>query len=232
MSASFKFLPWVRRGAATAIRAPDTLGGGIPGRAMLPVEMRINQRADAAVSVKVGLHGPGDITGIDQRLLVRTEPPNLTNDFEPNYFPAIEFDLPDFPWLFTPAAGDGQGRLRPWICLVVVRRQEGVSLKVEPRMPLPVLRISAPAIPARELPDLAESWAWAHAQVASAKDGKSMEDLLAAESPLNLSRLICPRKLEPERRYLACVVPAFESGRKSGLGLAPGPEEERELKPA
>ena len=232
MSASFQFIPWVRRGAATAIRTTDKLGAGLPGRASLPVDMRINKRADAEVSVTIGLTGPGDITGLDARLVVRTDPPNLTNDFEPNYFPAVEFDPPDFPWLFTPAAGDPQGRLRPWISLIVVRMQDGVSLKVESTKPLPVLRITAPAVPALELPDPDESRAWAHAQVATSGPGKPMTDLLAAESPLNLSRLICPRRLEPGRRYLACVVPSFEAGRKAGLGLAVEPTDETALMPA
>ena len=111
------------------------------------------------------LYGPGDVTGIDPQQVVRTEPRHLATDFEPNYFPAIEFDRPDFPWLFTPAKADAAGKLRPWLCLVVVRKQEGVTLRTDRNLPLPVLEIKAPARPERELPDLSESWAWAHAQV-------------------------------------------------------------------
>ena len=29
--------------------------------------------------------------------------------------PVVEFDRPDFPWLFSPAKADAQGRLRPWL---------------------------------------------------------------------------------------------------------------------
>ena len=57
------------------------------------------------------------------------------------------------------------GKLRPWLCLVVVRKQEGVTLRVDRNLPLPVLEIKAPARREHELPDLSESWAWAHAQV-------------------------------------------------------------------
>ena len=62
-------------------------------------------------------------------------------------------------------AGTAQ-RLRPWLVLVVVRRQDGVRLDPRPNGPLPVLEIDSPARAADELPDLAQSWAWAHAQIA------------------------------------------------------------------
>ena len=34
----------------------------------------------------------------------------------------------------------------------------------------------------------------------------------------SLSRLLCPRILQPNTDYIACVVPTFELGRKAGLG--------------
>ena len=101
----------------------------------------------------------GDVTGIDSRVVIRTEPQPFATDFEPNYFPFIECDLPDFPWMFTPAAADTAARLRPWICLVVVRKDRS-SIAVIPNQPLPVLEC-----PGDELPNLTESWAWTHAQI-------------------------------------------------------------------
>ena len=174
------------------------------------------------------LYGPGDVTGIDPQQVVRTEPRHLATDFEPNYFPAIEFDRPDFPWLFTPAKANADGKLRPWLCLVVVRKQEGVSLRVDRNLPLPVLEIKPPARPERELPDLSESWAWAHAQVAgSRRDAGSLKQSLAGDPALTVSRLLCPRRLDPLTDYLACVVPAFGLGCKAGLGLPIEPADEQ-----
>ena len=175
------------------------------------------------------LYGPGDVTGIDPQQVVRTEPRHLATDFEPNYFPAIEFDRPDFPWLFTPAKADAAGKLRPWLCLVVVRKQEGVTLRVDRNLPLPVLEIKAPAQPERELPDLSESWAWAHAQVTGSRPDSRVaaEQSLAGDPALTVSRLLCPRRLDPVTEYLACVVPAFELGRKAGLGLPITPDDEK-----
>jgi hypothetical protein len=45
----------------------------------------------------------------------------------------------------------------PLLVLVVVREQEGVSVDVRGGVPLPVLRIGQPAVPADELPDLTDS---------------------------------------------------------------------------
>ena len=47
-----------------------------------------------------------------------------------------------------------------------------------------------------------------------------------------MSRLLCPRRLDPLTEYLACVVPAFELGRKAGLGLPIKPDDEQHLEPA
>jgi hypothetical protein len=229
--ANYVFLPWVRQGMASGIQTPDSLGANQAGVATIPVTLRIN--GTEALDRNVRLHGPGDVTGIDPQQVVRTEPRHLATDFEPNYFPAVEFDRPDFPWLFTPARADATGLLRPWLCLVVVRKQDGVRLRVDRTLPLPVLEISAPARPARELPDLAESWAWAHAQVTGSQpQAEVLRTALAGDPALTVSRLLCPRRLEPLTEYLACVVPTFELGRKAGLGLPIQAADENALQPA
>ena len=197
------------------------------GIVSVAVGLRVNDTDP--VERQVRLYGPGDITGIDARQVVRTEPRHQATDFEPNYFPAIEFDRPDFPWLFTPAKANADGKLRPWLCLVVVRKQEGVALHTDRNLLLPVLEIKSPARFENELPDLSESWAWAHAQVAgSRRDAGSLKQSLAGDPALTVSRLLCPRRLDPLTEYLACVVPAFELGCKAGLGLPIKPEDENE----
>lgn len=219
-NATLSFLPWVRQGAACAIGADDTLGA--PGTKLKPVatvaaEVTLNGGLVPAVDVR--LRGPGDVIGIDPNQIVRTDPRAATCDFEPNCFPAIEFDRADFPWLFTPARAKEQ-KLRPWLCLIVVRKQPGVMLTSTPDTPLPSLRIALPAQPALELPELKESWAWAHSQVAAGDSTKPALDAAFGQGPeLTLSRLLCPRDLAHDTDYIACVVPTFELGRKAGLGL-------------
>jgi hypothetical protein len=197
----------------------------------MPVKLRVNNTEDIARNVK--LFGPGDVAGIDPQQVIRTEPRNLATDFEPNYFAAIEFDRPDFPWLFTPAKADGSNRLRPWLCLIVVRKQQGVTLRTDRNLLLPILEIKEPAQPKDELPDLEESWAWAHAQVTGSQPQQDLlERSLAGDPALNLSRLLSPRRLDPLTDYLACVVPAFDLGVKAGLGSQISPDDEKSLKPA
>jgi hypothetical protein len=154
-------------------------------------------------------------------------------DFEPNYFPLIEFDRADFPWLFTPAVPGADRRLQPWICLVVVPK-ERATLTAGADQPLPVLEC-----PRRELPDLAQAWAWAHAQVLSGSAGAAeplnhdaLKQILKASPERTLSRLLCPRRLDPNTAYYACVVPTYDLGRKAGLGEPLTPADEAALSPA
>jgi hypothetical protein len=216
--ASLTLLPWVRQGATALISTLDTLGANQPGAVNLNAVLSVNTTAIPPVTVR--LRGPADVVGIDANQIIRREPQPGTADFEPNYFPCIEFDRADFPWLLTPAAAS-RAKLRPWLCLVVVRKQDGVTLAGSIDAPLPTLNISAPANPAVELPDLGECWAWAHAQAAGAdSSAASVQAALEGSPELSLSRLICPRILSPNTAYIACVVPTFELGRRAALGLS------------
>jgi hypothetical protein len=217
MPANLHFLPWVRQGAAAAITTVDSLGSSMPGVVDLAAGIAVNDTP--VVPLPLRLRGPADVVGIDPAQVVRMEPQPGSSDFEPNYFPSIEFDRADFPWLFTPASADANAKLRPWLCLVIVRKQDGVSLNSTPNSPLATLTIEAPASPAVELPELGESWAWVHAQASSdADDAASIGDALGGAPELSLSRLICPRILAPSTDYIACVVPTFDLGRRAGLG--------------
>lgn len=233
--AKFTFLPYVRQGLAAALSAPD--GKTTDGRMQLPVRLRLGGGEEPAevLSAPLQLYGPGDVVGVDPAEVIRNDPGPLTTDFDPQYFPLVEFDTPDFPWMFTPERPDAQGRLRPWLTLVVVRDREPNSLAADAARPLAVLRCEL-----RELPDLADAWAWAHAQVSrEALDGAGTEAVRAeigrviTDAPRqNLSRLICPRRLEPNTAYIACVVPTFEAGRLAGLGETVTPQSLSSLAPA
>ena len=104
---------------------------------------------------------------------------------------------------------------------MVVRKQDGVQLTSTPDCAAAALRIAAPAKPFAELPDLKDSWAWAHGQAAAdnTTNPNAVGDALNGPPHLSLSRLVCPRILAPNTDYIACVVPTFELGRKAGLGL-------------
>ncbi|HKQ53444.1 MAG TPA: hypothetical protein VJT74_13800, partial [Pyrinomonadaceae bacterium] len=219
-AATLSLLSWVRQGLAAGRDTGLTVKDG---HLSLPVRLRLNN-ADLA-DVPLQLYGPGDVVGIDAREIVRLEPQHLMADFEPNYLPFVEFDHPDFPWLFTPAAADAAGRLPPWLCLVAVSKTSA-TLTVDTRRPLPVLEC-----PLQELPNLAESWAWAHAQVTRSAAVPNVTDALAQQER-TVSRLLCPRRLEPATAYYACLVPTYAVGRMAGLGETFTVEDERALRPA
>jgi hypothetical protein len=235
--ATFQFLPWVRRGLSAVLANPDTAGTDPPARAQLPVQLIVTAlRSGSVVSsqpagVTAMLYGPGDVVGVDPRHVIRTEPRDMTPNFEANYFAAIEFDHPDFPWMFTPAApagvklplgsppaatGPGGGRLRPWISLVVLKDSEYTEPN-DPPIPLPVINVASAAA----LSDLRDSWAWAHAHLSGDLPSGGWAQLLAEQPERAISRLICPRRLEPDTSYSAFLVPAFEPGRLAGLGQDP-----------
>ena len=60
----------------------------------------------------------------------------------------MEFDPPHLPWLFTPAAAGRNGRLRPWLVLVVVRDPAGTAVRPAATGPLP--RLVAPVADGRK----------------------------------------------------------------------------------
>jgi hypothetical protein len=233
--ANYTFLPWARQGLSGAILDDDNLGaaGTDPGveRAELSVSFSVNGEP---VSKDVHLLGPGDVVGINPRVIVKTDPRDWVTDFESNYLPYIEFYEEDFPWRFTPAraAGDlAQSRLRPWIFLVVLAEGEFVDQKG--RRPLPAFAINDDLDPSALFPVPTQSWAWAHVHVSQNVIGgtprtvgeaqvrgveQELQQLLRTNSDLASSRLICPRKLEDNTAYHAFVVPAFEAGRLAGLG--------------
>ncbi len=235
----YRFMPWARSGLARSHSNADN-NAALAARPKVKVGLTLlaKQHGHAPINapdkimggIDLSLYGPGDIIGIDPRLVVRTDPkPNCTN-FEPNYLAIIDFDPPDFPWLLTPAKANVNHQLRPWLVLVVVERSQVAMPSLKPGAPLPSITLTAAEV-ATQLPNLDESWLWAHAQAVSevtaapekteASKQRAAEKL-AAELPQqpaqNISRLVCPRRLEARKNYLACVVPAFDAGRRRGLG--------------
>lgn len=163
--------------------------------------------------------GAGAAVAIEPRAVVRTDPHDGAADVEPNYLASIELTPVELPWLLTPARPGGDPdalRLRPWIALVVVADGDDV---LRAGSPLPTITVDV-----GELPDLADSWAWAHVQQ-PIPDPSPPPGLPAFDADA-VARLVSPRRLEPgdpgdnrPRSWLACVVPTFAGGRAAGLNL-------------
>ncbi|RXK48653.1 hypothetical protein [Halorientalis pallida] len=177
------------------------------------------EEAEDQPSTDIRLYGPGDVAGIDERQVVRVEPEPDTSTMPPNYFPLVEFDRADLPWLFSPerANPDDDAKVRPWLALVVVEKtNEAVSVEADGRKPLPAL-----SVPQNELPPVTEVWAWAHVQVTGTLTDGELKRVFTGTSDQAVARLLCPRNLDPNTRYVAAVVPTFEPGRRVGLGKQP-----------
>ncbi len=157
---------------------------------------------------QVAMMTPGDVIGFPSRQVIRCAPANGIVNAEPNFLATVDFDAPDLPWLFSrkPASGP----VLPWITLAVV---DVTDLAAEPLSASPVG--SQLTIAASQLPNPAESWMWAHGQMLDA-------DTVPGDPSRSLSRLVSSRRLAPNRRYLACVVPVFAAGKTAGLGVDPG----------
>lgn len=217
LSGAYTFLPWLRRGLGATIERDD-FGGTSSPRATAHVAIDINDHALAAAAPLV-LAGPGDVAGLDPRTVIRVWPRPAVNDAEPNYFPLIEFDQADLPWRHTPARATGQDRLRPWICLVVLRDDEiATSTPATASRALPTITVASAA----SLPRVDQSWAWAHTQVSgpSTAAAADVKAVLQTAPQRVVARLLSPRRLDPQVSYTACLVPTFERGRLAGTGAA------------
>jgi hypothetical protein len=213
--ANYSFLPWLRRGISNNLTTPVS-----QLRASVDVTLTVNGHT---VSNSVELIGPGDITGINSNAIVRTDPKNWITDFEPNYFPFIEFYDEDFPWRYTPETPDASHRLRPWLHLLVLEEDE-FERNSSASQPLTSIRLSQDTI-VSVFPDAEQTWAWAHVHInssvtktGSTPDNSALDTLISDNPDIAVSRLFSARKLEANTAYYAFLVPAFESGRYAGLG--------------
>ena len=210
---AYTFISWLRSGMSASLEQPPQ-ASSTASRAKLSVGVDVSATGLQSKITKTDLEvlGPGDVTGIDQRQVVRMFPVPGTFDFEPSYRVHVEFDRPDLPWLLTPFGPEATGKLRPWICLVVLEQGDGVELLPGPP---PVLKLSGTAV--TTLPALNEAGAWAHVQI-TGDTAAGAESITANEPERIISRLICPRALQAGRSYIACVVPTFKRGALAGLG--------------
>ena len=227
---SLAFLSWARQGLAGALLKGSGVGANA-GRLQLPLSLRLQAGSDSQnlsestrVERPIRFHGPQDVLGIDPRQVIRTDPVDLATNFEPNLFPLVEFDRPDLPWMFTPQGPASPDRWQPWITLIVVPAAAATVLTPNaPTQSLPTI-----ACPVAELPPLAEAWAWCHVQLMQGSDPLPVDKLLEQDAR-GLSRLVCPRRLDPRTSYVACVVPTYELGRRAGLREAVTPADQAGL---
>jgi hypothetical protein len=189
-----------------AINAPENMGV-LPAPTFNPAVTLIRSSAtpQRVPGPEMRLLGPGDVAGLIAGSVVRTDPPAGASDIEPNYLAAIEVVPVELPWVLTPAR-PAAGRLRPWLVLVVL---DAATAPLVPSEPLPFVEADI-----SELPDLRDSWGWAHVQRTT---GSGTLPSGGEASGAAIARLLCPRRLAEGVTYHACLVPAFASGVAAGL---------------
>jgi hypothetical protein len=227
----YTFLPWVKMGLGASISNNEKDLIGPRAKVKLDLSVRMFDRSNNLrkdpdpISKDFLLYGPGDIAGILNSIIIRTQPRANDLNFESNYFPFIEFSQPDFPWRYTPAmpsrdqqSGGFSSRLSPWISLIVLKEQEFERRpSTEPGL-LPHIFVRDPV---NSLPDLDQCWSCAHTQITQEiTSSESLREILASEPHKVISRILSLRKLESNSHYFAFVVPTFEVGRLAGLGLS------------
>jgi hypothetical protein len=227
---NYYFYSWLRENLASAIdQQPEKLRATI--EITLDITSETNEKIDQdPPSKQIELYGPGDVLGFDSRIVTRTDPGPNVGDFEPNYFPIIEFAEPDFPWRFTPDKEDANDNLQPWIALIVLEdgefKEEGTneggeqSKRPDKQLPPVISEVSTSS-----LPNLSESWRWAHIQVTGEANKEfsdsELTNIIQDEPERIISRLMCTRRLKSGTKYHAFVVPTFRCGRSVGLGREP-----------
>ena len=207
------FVSSLRTGLASATKAV-----GPDGRPTFQPSVTLVRRSGGADDPSsfdgpdLAVLGPGDVLGIDVGQVVRQEPPPGTLDAEANNLVTLDLADATLPWLLTLPTMRG----RPWIALLVVREDEG---ELDTRGRVPSL-----TFPAHALPDPDDLIAWTHVE-ARVEPGEDLPGVLQAEARTGtdrvVARLLCPRVLEDDASWLACLVPTTMAGVRAALGGAP-----------
>lgn len=247
--AHYAFLPWMKQGIGAKITEKDALGtnnGAALERATLDVELNIESTDvedgvtfNTPVSKTMKLQGPPDVIGVSSRAIVRVEPKSRVNNYQSNGLPYIEFYREDFLWTYTPAVVNvaSKEKLTPWLALICLKDDEfTLNTTSDGRTFITISSDAADGAPIIDNAFHSESqhWAWGHVHLNTEleKAGvtgkvtnvlsiheKEVNDELNADPDTGVCRLLCPRKLVKETQYTAFLIPAYETGRLSGLGL-------------
>lgn len=231
------YFPWVRKGLSNRINEIDTLADGnklkerdkdlARQRPVLSVTAKYKKTPAADLSdpaadndeteqkeavtfsetKDVQFISPGDITGVNSSAIMKVAPKDGSDGFPFTYYPYIEFWEPDFPWRYTPAHQTDDDKLRPWLALLVCKKDLCSIVRMDDGRHWVSLRVDdgeyGTIFPAPE-----DTWKSAHAQGESGGEPA-------------LSRLLALRqskKMPENAEHYAFLVPAFETGRLRGLG--------------
>ncbi|MDF1547243.1 MAG: hypothetical protein P1P88_05445 [Bacteroidales bacterium] len=187
----------------------------------------------SVITKQIQVYGPGDLEYFSKNAIKDTDPQKDVGDYEPNYFPSISFWDPDFPWRYTPFGINNEGRLMPWLTLVVLIAEDRNEYKKEFES-VDVLETTKKSenknipfiknVRVENLPDINECWRWTHVQLIGSKSEfakkdshvapiiseDALKEILKTEPERVTSRILCTRRLIPGLLYNAFLVPTFK----------------------
>ncbi len=164
------FSPAVRHGGAPVM--------GAHGRAIQDRTFGIDTAGStwgAQVRLRFALQGVADVRGLRPGAVVRRVPHPGTYAAEEEQRPYVEFAATDLPWRYSPGP-DAQGRVRPWLMLVVGVADDIQVAGDRVTLQTPVLKVHDPDRAAL----------WAHVQRAAA----------GGDPAAGLSRVLCAREFD------------------------------------
>lgn len=179
------FVPAVRHGGAPVM--------GAHGRAVQDRTIGVDTGGSTwggQVRLRFAVQGVADVQGLLPGAVVRRVPHPGTFAAEEEQRPYVEFAATDIPWRYSPGP-DGQGRVRPWLLLVVGESGDLEVLGDRVTLHAPVLAVHDPQ----------EAALWSHVQRAT-----------SGGDPTGVARVLCARKfpaggtLAPDRDHTAALV--------------------------
>ena len=220
------FLSYMRQGLTTLADHDEVSGK----RVTIPVKLTVsatnktnNTNKTGVAEKEVTLFGPGDVLGINHSIISRVAPGPNTNNFQPSLIPFIDFSEPDFLWRYSSLKSANKKSWIPWLALIVLKT-EGSQEEGE----FEELRNSSKGLPPQILlkpnailPELKESWRWAHLHKLDTENAttEQIANSLKAAPKKSVCRLLCPRRLKPNTHYHAFLIPVFKIGAEAAMGI-------------
>ncbi len=199
--AEYQFVAWARTGVGAVL-------GGAAG------DLRLRLGAAGDVSRSIAAAGPGDVTDLDARAIVRTVPSNGLRDLRPTQRLACRLahpSLPDGCSVLLPMTQEGD----PWLVLVVTSGAAGHHL--DPRLGGPDLLTHSISRIAGERAAGPHASLGLGARSVHRRGERATRQRRVRTLRRGSAHLIAPRRLDSGSSYLACIVPAFANGAAAAL---------------
>lgn len=173
---------------------------------------------------KIELLGPADVKSLTSQAICRVSPVE-SGDVRLNasYRPYMEFFEEDLPWRYTPFA-PGDNNFYPWMRLIAVKTDE---CDVTFRDGMKIVRINLTEERISEVFSTADELVRsAHAQIDvedsfnGPLDEATINGILDENPDCGISRVLCVSKLDPATQYVMLLIPTYELGRLSALGMS------------